>query len=167
MSRRYRSVTRRRGISRRAPLLTRHGDPQLLLWVDGVAVAVVAEVDADPVDLAGEAAGPGRVVRGDGGPGLVADVGRLVGRDDHGLSRLDAAPPDRPVVVEQGDVTTLGQAAAVIRELHPDLDMTARHRFVGNRGELVDAEDVVDELGRPVLCVERPAAEPTTLGDEH
>src|SRR6478609_7818001 len=85
MSRRYLSVTRRRGVSRRAPLLSRHGDPQLLLWVDGVAVAVVAEVDADPVDLAGEAAGPGRVVRGDGGTGLVADVGCLVCRENHGL----------------------------------------------------------------------------------
>ena len=51
----------------------------------------VADVDLDPVDLAGEAAGLGRVVGGHGGARLVADVGRLVGREDHRLGRPDPA----------------------------------------------------------------------------
>jgi hypothetical protein len=52
---------------------------------------IVTEVDLDPMDLAREATVCRRVVRRDGGAGLVADVGRLVGGEDHRLGGLDPA----------------------------------------------------------------------------
>ena len=45
--------------------------------------------------------------------------------------------------------------------------MPAGIGVVGLGGELLDAEHVVDELGRAVLDVEGPAAESATLGDDH
>ena len=42
-------------------LLAGHGDAEALVGVDEVVVVVVAEVDLDPADLPGEAAGPRRV----------------------------------------------------------------------------------------------------------
>ena len=66
-----------------------------------------------------------------GGAGLVADVGGLVGGEDHGLRRSDPARPHRGAVVEQRDVAALGQSAAVVRELHPDLVLAGRHGLVG------------------------------------
>ena len=76
-------------------LLPGHGDAEAFVGVDEVVVVVVAEVDLDPVDLAGEPAGGGGVVGRDGGAGLVADVGRLVGREDHRLGGPNAAGADR------------------------------------------------------------------------
>jgi hypothetical protein len=60
-------------------LLPDHGDAEAFLGVDEVVVVVTAEVELDPVDLAGEPAAAGAVVGSDGGSRLVADVGRLVG----------------------------------------------------------------------------------------
>ena len=76
-------------------LLPGHGDAEAFVGVDEVVVVVGAEVELDPVDLAGEPAVLGGVVGGDGGAGLVADVGRLVGGEDHRLGVLDPARPDR------------------------------------------------------------------------
>ena len=41
-------------------------------------LGVLAEVDPHPVDLAGEPAGVGGVIRADGGAGLITDIGGLV-----------------------------------------------------------------------------------------
>ncbi len=76
----------------------------------------------------------GGVVRGDGGAGLVADVGGLVGREDHRLGHLDAAGcPTGSPSWKQGDVAALGQSAAVVGELHPHLVLAGRDRDVGLR----------------------------------
>ena len=128
-------------------LLAGHGDAKPFLGVDEVVVVVVAEVDLYPVDPAGEPAGRWGVVGGDGGAGLVADVGGLVGGEDHRLGDLHAAGADVVSVVVQGDVASLGQSAAVVGELHPHLVGAFGDRRLGLGGELVDAEDVVDELG--------------------
>ena len=101
--------------------LAGHGDPHPLLGVDEVVVVVVAEVELDPGDLAGEPARVSGVVGRDRGAGLVADVGRLVGREDHRLGELDATGAHGCAVVVQRDAATLGQAAAVVGELHPQL----------------------------------------------
>ena len=63
----------------------------------------------------------GGVVGGDGGAGLVADVGRLVGGEDHRLGGLDPAGADCGAVVVEGDVAALGEPAAVVGELHAHL----------------------------------------------
>ena len=55
--------------------------------------------------------------------------------------------PTGVAVVVQGDVAALGQPAAVVGELHAHLVGAGRDRAVGLGRELVDAEDVVDELG--------------------
>ena len=70
----------------------------------------------------------GRVVGGHGGAGLVADVGRLVGGEDHRLGGLDPAGADRGAVVVQRDVAALGEPAAVVGELHAHLVRAGRDR---------------------------------------
>src|SRR5688572_29597506 len=88
-------------------LLPCHGDAEALLRVDVVVVVVDADVELNPVDLAGEPARVRGVVAGDGGAGLVADVGGLVGGEDHRLGGLDPALADLRAVVEQADVAAL------------------------------------------------------------
>ena len=75
-------------------------------------------------------------------------------------------PTLRAVVVE-GDVAALGQPAAVVGELDPHLVLPAGQRLAGLGRELLHAEHVVDELRAAVLDVERPAAEPAALRDDH
>src|ERR1700675_3695955 len=62
------------------PLLPRHRDAQALLGGDQVVgvLGVLAEVDLDPVDRAGEDAALAVVVVADGGCGVASDVGGLV-----------------------------------------------------------------------------------------
>jgi hypothetical protein len=98
---------------------------------------------------------------------LVADVGGLVGGEDHRLGRLDPSAADGLTVVVDRHVTALGQATAVVGELDAHLVLAARDRLVGHGGELVDAEDVVHELGVSVLGVDGPSAEAAALGDQH
>ena len=45
--------------------------------------------------------------------------------------------------------------------------LARRDRRIGKGGELLDAQHVVDELGSALPDVERPAAEPAALGDDH
>src|SRR4051812_2249369 len=76
-------------------LLPGHGDAETFFGVDEVVVVVGAEIDLDPVDLAGEPAAVSGVVGRDGGAGFVADVGGLVGGEDHRLGSADTARADR------------------------------------------------------------------------
>ena len=109
-----------------------------------------------------------RVVGADGGAGLVADVGGLVGREDHRLGRADPSGADGVAVVVQRDVAALGETAAVVRELHAHLvrSLPGSARSACDR-ELLDAEHVVDELRRAVVDVHAPSAEPAALRDDH
>src|SRR6476659_7444754 len=83
-------------------LLPGHGDAEAFLRVDEVIVVVVAEIDLHPMNLAPETARSRRVVGGDGGTGLMADVGGFVCGEDHGLGGLHAVAPHRgPVVIQR------------------------------------------------------------------
>ena len=53
------------------------------------------------------------VVGTEGGAGLVADVGGLVGGEDDGLGGVDAASADLFAVVEVGDVAILAEATSL------------------------------------------------------
>ena len=88
------------------------------------------------------------VVGADGHAVVVADVGGLVGGEDQGLGQVDPTGADLRAVVVQGDVAALGQTAAVVRELGPDLVAAGGIASVAVDGELLHAEQVVDELGR-------------------
>ena len=59
-----------------------------------------------------------------------ADVAGLVGRVAHRDGPLDAALADRLAVDVEGDVAALGQAAAVVLELHAHLVRAGRERAV-------------------------------------
>src|SRR6187401_1605506 len=124
-----------------ARLLAGHGDAKPFLGVDEVVVVVVAKIDLYPGDPAGELTGRWGVVGGDGGSGLVTDVGGLIRGEDHRLGDLYAAGGDVVAVVVQSDVASLGQSPAVVRELHPHLVGAFGDRRLGLRGELVDAKD--------------------------
>jgi hypothetical protein len=65
-------------------LLSHHHHMDEILRVDHVAVVVVAHLELDPVDLAGELAALYVALRCDSGTGLSADVEPLVGREDIG-----------------------------------------------------------------------------------
>ena len=54
-------------------------------------VIVHAHIELHPVNLAGELAGGSRVITADRCAGLVADVRRLIGGEDHRLRGGDAA----------------------------------------------------------------------------
>ncbi len=75
--------------------------------------------------------------------------------------------PDRLAVVVERDVAALGEAAAVVFELHPDLVLAGRDRLVGFGEVVLDAEEVVAVLELAVLDVERPATDRAALRDDH
>ena len=134
----------------------------VVLRVGHVAVVVLADLELDPVELAGERAGVHVVVGGDGGPGLSADVGR----EDERLGGTDAAFADLLAVVAEGDSVALGVAAAVVGELDADLVGAGRDGLDGLGGEGLDPEQVVGELGPAVPGVKAPATDGATLGDD-
>jgi hypothetical protein len=87
-----------------------------LLFVGDEVAVVVAGLDRDPVDLAGE----GRsvlVVGDDAGAGVLADVGGLVSGEADRDGVLEAAVGDLVAVGVEGDGGAFGQAAAVVGEL--------------------------------------------------
>ena len=67
----------------------------------------------------------------------------------------------------ESDGAAFAQPTAVIGELHANLVAAGGDRVVGLDGELLDAENVVHELGFAVLGVQAPAAETAALGDDH
>src|SRR4051794_4597410 len=131
-----------------------------------MGVVVVANVDLDDVDATVELA-RAPVVCTDRHAEVIADVGRVVSREDERLSLLDTAAPDGTAVVVQRQLAAFGEPAAVVGELGPHLAWAVRERLRRPGDELLHAENVVDERGLAVLDVERPAAEAAALGDQH
>ena len=119
-------------------------------------------------DAAGELGRPWAVVVADRRGAVGADVGGLVGREDHRHGHLDPARR-RPLSpsTKSVDVAALAESAAVVGELHPHLVLARRDRLVAVDLEPLEAEEVV-AVGRPALVeVEAPAAEGAALGDDH
>ena len=118
----------------------------------------------DLVDRAGEAS-----VRADadalGDRCLIvdADVGRLVRREDIGLSLLDPPLGDGLSVHVEGRLATLAGSAAVIGEVEGDRRGTGRQGFGCGDGVALQPEEVVGVGRLAVLHVQRPAAEATAL----
>src|SRR5215211_5948169 len=95
-------------------LLSGHGDPEALLGADEVVVVVDVQVDLDPAHPAAEAAVLGAVVVADRGAAVAADVGGLIGGEQHRHGPLDPALTSLGAIDIEGDVATLGQPAAVV-----------------------------------------------------
>jgi len=66
-------------------LLPGHSDADNVVRVNHVVIIVLAQVDLDPVKFAGEPACFDSVVRRNRRAGLIADIGRLIGREDNAL----------------------------------------------------------------------------------
>src|SRR5215212_6480176 len=150
-------------------LLAGHGDPQPLLRRDEMVqvFGVVAQVDLDPAHPAGEGAVFGAIVVADRGTAVAADVGGLIRREQHRLGPRNAALADLLTINEQGDGAALGQPAAVVGELHPQLMLARRDRPVADDLEPLQPEQVV-AIGRPATGgVQAPATEGAALGDDH
>src|SRR5215207_10514489 len=124
-------------------LLPGHGDPEPFLGINEVVMIILAKIELHPVDLAREPAVARSVVGGDRGTGLVADVGGLVGGEDHRLRGSDPAGTDLDAVVVQSDVAALGQPTTVVGEFCAYLVGAGRNGYVGLSGELLDTEHVV------------------------
>ena len=130
-------------------------------------MGVVAEVELDPVDPAGEGAAGCGVFVADWGPVVGADVEGFVEREDHRDGGLDSPAADPAAVDVEIGRAALAEPAAVVAELQADLVVTGRKGVVGAYGESAQAEQVV-AVGRPALVdVEAPAAEGAALGDDH
>ena len=99
--------------------------------------------------------------------GVRADVGRLVGGEEHRHRAVDAAVADLLAVEEERDVAALPEAAAVVGELHPHLVLAGGDLAVPVDLEPLQAEEVVAVRRLAVLDVEREAAEGAALGDDH
>src|SRR4029077_19570402 len=70
-------------------------------------------------------------------------------------------------VVIESHVTALGEAAAVVFELHPHLMLARRDGLLGHGEEIVDAEEIVAIFELAFVAVEGPAAGLATLRDDH
>ena len=86
---------------------------------------------------------------------VVADVGGLVGGEDQRLGDVDPPGADADPVVVQGDGAALGETAAVVGELGPDLVVAGGQVLGGVDDEFLHAEQVVDE---PRPCRRRSTA---------
>ena len=102
-------------------LLPRHCDAQALIGIDEVVVIVHSNIELHPADLTGELTTTTRVIGGDRSAALVADVGRLIGREDHRMGSSNAARAYLLAVVEQRDVSALCQTAAIVGKFHAHL----------------------------------------------
>ena len=107
------------------------------------------------------------VVVADRGRGVAPDVGRLVRREDQRHGCLDAAFTHLRSVQVERDGAALGEAAAVVRELHPHLVRSRRDRGVALDLEALQAEQVVAVGRAPGFRVQAPAGEGAALGDDH
>jgi hypothetical protein len=85
-----------------------------------MGVVVLAHVDLNDLDAPVEPAGS-RVVVADRHAVVVADIGRLVGGEDQRLGEIHAAGSGAFAVVVERHVAALGEAAAVLGELHAHL----------------------------------------------
>ncbi len=115
---------------------------------------------------AGEPVVDDRVVVGDRGGPVHADVEGLVegevvrdGRRDHDPSDLGAVHPQR-------DGAALADPATGVGELHPHLVSSGGQGFVAARGVHLKSEVVVGVAEPALVEIHRPAAESTALGDE-
>src|SRR4051812_4660282 len=125
-----------------------------------------AGVEVDPVHAAGEAVTAGRVVVGDGRSGVAAEVAGFIGGEQNGFGLLDAAGADFHAVDEQGELSALGQSAAVVGEVGDDVVFTGGDCGVGGDVVTLQVVEVVTVLHDAVAGVEAPAADHATLGDD-
>ena len=129
-----RRVRESRPLYRSQPLLPRHRDAQELVRADQVVDVLggLVDVDLDPADPPGEGV-VGPVVVADGSGAVATEVQRLVRGEEHRHGVLDAALTDLVAVEVERDVAALGQAAAVVGELHADLVLAGGDRVAPRR----------------------------------
>jgi hypothetical protein len=90
--------------------LPRHRDGEVRLRGDQVVVAVVAEVDPDPLDGAREPVVEGRVVRRDRRAAVAADVGGLVEGEEGDVRAPNALDAPKPTSSNR-TISTFGAPA--------------------------------------------------------
>ena len=125
---------------------------------------VVLQVDLHPVDGAAEGvAATARVIVGDRRGVVLADVHRLVEREQVGNRLVDPGLPDRLAVDQQSAGAASPWPATVELELVLRGDLTSGERLL--RGDVVSlgVKPVVAVLEDAVLDVQRPAAESASL----
>src|SRR6185436_20497421 len=103
-------------------------------------VIVFLEIDLHPVDLAAELVAAGAVVRRNRRSGFLPDVAGLVAREDHRRGHLDTPFSVLLAVNVERDRAALGQAAAVVLELHAELMLAGREGLAALGEEAPDAE---------------------------
>jgi hypothetical protein len=92
-----------------------------------------------------------------------SDVRGFVSREDVGLGLLYAPLGDGLAVHVHRRLAALAESTAVIGEVEDDCRRAGRQRLRGSDRVALEAEEVVDVGGLPVLHVQRPAAETPAL----
>ena len=123
----------------------------------------LVDVELHPADPPGERVAPGAVVIAHWGGAVCSDVRRLVRREHHGHRPIDATLAHLATVEVEGDGAALGEAPAVVRELHPDLVLTRRDRRLTVGLEPLQAEQVVAVGGFAFMQVEGEPTERSSL----
>ena len=97
-------------------------------------LGILTEIDLDPLHPSGEMDLLWAEVIGDRGGRICADIGGLVGGEQHGHCGGDPAFPDLSAIHEDHHVSAFAQAPTVIVELDPDLmDRLADPATTGDR----------------------------------
>src|SRR5215470_11821057 len=126
------------------------------------------QLERDFLDLPGEP--EGRVVgEVDGRPDVLADVEAFADRQGRRDRPREPAFADLPAIHEERNDGGFADflRAALVDEVHLDLDLTAGQRGVASHGRTLDREEVVDER-RPALAdVEPDPAFESSIRDDH
>src|SRR5215475_1596731 len=151
------------------PLLAGEHRGRLALEVE---VRLAADVDRDPLDgAAGEPVGPlARVIAGDRRAAVATDAQALPGQLE--VAGLVPDPPfaDLAVAVVQGQHAggdARGIFAVLVEGCGQDQVLPGGQVLGRNHVLLVDAHEVVDVVQPAVLHVQRVAAEPGPMGEDH
>src|SRR5580692_4211479 len=148
-------------------LLSRHNHIQHFFAIQQMVGILTACFNNDNVDRPIERA----VFRGHVGryrrAALDADVGRLVGRENRWNGPVDATLAHGFPIDEERYISTFGEAAAVVGELHPYLMLARRKHLRGSYDELLKPEEVVDVCELPVFDIEHPSTADPALRQNH
>src|SRR5262245_22690172 len=154
-------------IIERQRLLFRHGDQEPVFWRDQVVVIVGRDpsVELDPLHLAGEWSPGVSVISGHRRPTVMTNVAGLLAECER-LRSLDASFAGFRSVYEQRQRAALGNAAAVVLELQPNLVVAGGQRAAAFDVSLLQAEEVVADLRFAALHVDAQATGHAAQGDD-
>src|SRR5579872_3228868 len=97
------------------------------------------------------------------GAALDTNIGGLVGGKYRWNGSVNAAVAHGFPIDKERHVSTLGETAAVVGELHSQLMLSRSKHFRGSYDELLKPKEVVDICELPIFDIEHPSAADSAL----